>query len=58
MPAHKLVDAPKAPQPPGPFSHATVVGPWVYVSGMGVPLQLSTGTFCGPARLIWQEDRI
>src|SRR5262249_14988099 len=35
MPAHKLVDAPKAPQPPGPFSHATVVGPWVYVSGMG-----------------------
>jgi Endoribonuclease L-PSP len=22
MPAHKLVDAPKAPQPPGPFSHA------------------------------------
>ena len=35
MSAHKLVDAPKAPQPPGPFSHATVVGPWVYVSGMG-----------------------
>ena len=35
MPAHKLVDVPKAPQPPGPFSHATVVGPWVYVSGMG-----------------------
>jgi 2-iminobutanoate/2-iminopropanoate deaminase len=35
MPAHKLVDAPKAPQPPGSFSHATVVGPWVYVSGMG-----------------------
>ena len=35
MPAHRLVDAPKAPQPPGPFSHATVVGPWVYVSGMG-----------------------
>src|SRR5262249_35615985 len=25
----------KAPRPPGPFSHATVVGPWVYVSGMG-----------------------
>jgi 2-iminobutanoate/2-iminopropanoate deaminase len=35
MPAHRLVDAPKAPRPPGPFSHATVVGPWVYVSGMG-----------------------
>src|SRR5262249_11180395 len=35
MPAHRLVDAPKAPQPPGPFSHATVVGPGVYVSGMG-----------------------
>ena len=35
MPAHKLVDAPNAPQAPGPFSHATVVEPWVYVSGMG-----------------------
>jgi 2-iminobutanoate/2-iminopropanoate deaminase len=35
MSAHELVDAPKAPQAPGPFSHATVIGPWVYVSGMG-----------------------
>jgi 2-iminobutanoate/2-iminopropanoate deaminase len=35
MLAHKVVDAPKAPQPPGPFSHATVLGPWVYVSRMG-----------------------
>jgi 2-iminobutanoate/2-iminopropanoate deaminase len=35
MPAHRLVDAPNAPRPPGPFSHATVAGPWVYVSGMG-----------------------
>lgn len=35
MPAHKLVDAPNAPQAPGPFSHGTVVGPWVYISGMG-----------------------
>jgi 2-iminobutanoate/2-iminopropanoate deaminase len=35
MPAHKLVDAPKAPAAPGPFSHATTVGPWVFVSGMG-----------------------
>ena len=35
MPAHKLVHAPKAPAAPGPFSHATVIGPWVYVSGMG-----------------------
>ena len=34
MPAHKLVDAAAAPQAPGPFSHATVVGPWVYVSGL------------------------
>jgi 2-iminobutanoate/2-iminopropanoate deaminase len=31
----RMVDAPDAPRPPGPFSHATVVGPWVYVSGMG-----------------------
>jgi 2-iminobutanoate/2-iminopropanoate deaminase len=35
MPAHTLVHAPKAPAAPGPFSHATTVGPWVYVSGMG-----------------------
>jgi 2-iminobutanoate/2-iminopropanoate deaminase len=35
MPAHELVHAPNAPAAPGPFSHATTVGPWVYVSGMG-----------------------
>jgi 2-iminobutanoate/2-iminopropanoate deaminase len=35
MPAHKLVNATDAPPSPGPFSHATVIGPWVYVSGMG-----------------------
>ena len=35
MPAHKLIDAAKAPAAPGPFSHATTVGPWVFVSGMG-----------------------
>ena len=31
----KLVTAPDAPNPPGPFSHAAVVGDWVYTSGMG-----------------------
>lgn len=31
----ELIDAPAAPTPPGPFSHAAVVEPWVYVSGMG-----------------------
>lgn len=30
-----LVDAADAPAAPGPFSHATVVGEWVYTSGMG-----------------------
>lgn len=35
MAGHKMVNAPAAPQAPGPFSHATVVGPWIYVSGMG-----------------------
>jgi 2-iminobutanoate/2-iminopropanoate deaminase len=35
MASHKMVDASAAPQAPGPFSHATVIGPWVYVSGMG-----------------------
>ena len=35
MTAIQLVNAPAAPTPPGPFSHAAVVGPWVYVSGMG-----------------------
>ncbi len=31
----ELVDAEEAPIPPGPFSHAAVVGPWIYSSGMG-----------------------
>ena len=31
----KLVTALDAPNPPGPFSHAAVVGDWVYTSGMG-----------------------
>ena len=31
----KLVTAPDAPNPPGPFSHAAVVGDWVHTSGMG-----------------------
>ena len=31
----ELVTAPDAPNPPGPFSHAAVVGEWVYTSGMG-----------------------
>jgi 2-iminobutanoate/2-iminopropanoate deaminase len=35
MANHKMVNAPAAPQAPGPFSHATVVGPWIFVSGMG-----------------------
>lgn len=30
-----LVDTPDAPVPPGPFSHAAIVGEWVYTSGMG-----------------------
>ena len=30
-----LVDTDAAPVPPGPFSHATVIGPWVHTSGMG-----------------------
>jgi 2-iminobutanoate/2-iminopropanoate deaminase len=34
-PSHAMIDAPDAPRAPGPFSHATVVGPWVFVSGMG-----------------------
>jgi 2-iminobutanoate/2-iminopropanoate deaminase len=29
------IDVKDAPTPPGPFSHATVVGSWVYTSGMG-----------------------
>mgnify|MGYP003704413763 CR=1 FL=1 len=31
----QLVTAPDAPNPPGPFSHAAVVGDWVHTSGMG-----------------------
>lgn len=31
----RMVNTPEAPTPPGPFSHAVVVGPWVYTSGMG-----------------------
>ncbi|MDP6708670.1 MAG: Rid family detoxifying hydrolase [Alphaproteobacteria bacterium] len=31
----ELVNTEAAPVPPGPFSHAAVVGPWVYSSGMG-----------------------
>ena len=30
-----LIDTDAAPVPPGPFSHATVIGPWVHTSGMG-----------------------
>jgi 2-iminobutanoate/2-iminopropanoate deaminase len=29
------VNVNNAPNPPGPFSHATVVEPWVFTSGMG-----------------------
>ena len=29
------INAEAAPTPPGPFSHATIIGPWVYTSGMG-----------------------
>jgi 2-iminobutanoate/2-iminopropanoate deaminase len=31
----RLHAAPDAPQPPGPFSHASSVGEWVFTSGMG-----------------------
>ena len=31
----ELVNTSEAPVPPGPFSHAAVVGEWVYTSGMG-----------------------
>ncbi len=31
----RLHTAPDAPQPPGPFSHASSVGEWVFTSGMG-----------------------
>lgn len=30
-----LVNTKEAPIPPGPFSHASIVGDWVYTSGMG-----------------------
>lgn len=35
MPEIKLHTAPDAPNPPGPFSHASSVGEWVFSSGMG-----------------------
>ncbi|MEJ0069463.1 MAG: Rid family detoxifying hydrolase [Pseudomonadota bacterium] len=31
----ELVDVADAPRPPGPFSHAAVMGDWVFTSGMG-----------------------
>lgn len=31
----RLHTAPDAPNPPGPFSHASSVGEWVFTSGMG-----------------------
>lgn len=31
----ELVDAPEAPVPPGPFSHAAIFGDLVFTSGMG-----------------------
>jgi 2-iminobutanoate/2-iminopropanoate deaminase len=31
----KLIDVVAAPLPPGPFSHAATVGPFVFTSGMG-----------------------
>lgn len=31
----EYIDVRNAPTPPGPFSHATVVSPWVFTSGMG-----------------------
>lgn len=35
MQAIRLHTAPGAPNPPGPFSHASSVGDWVFSSGMG-----------------------
>jgi 2-iminobutanoate/2-iminopropanoate deaminase len=29
------IDSPRAPVPPGPFSHASVAGPFVFTAGMG-----------------------
>lgn len=31
----QLLDTARAPMPPGPFSHASVVGPFVFTAGMG-----------------------
>jgi 2-iminobutanoate/2-iminopropanoate deaminase len=31
----KLVNSDEAPNAPGPFSHASIVGPWVFTAGMG-----------------------
>jgi 2-iminobutanoate/2-iminopropanoate deaminase len=33
--AVRLIDSTRAPTPPGPFSHASVVGPFVFTAGMG-----------------------
>ena len=33
--AVRLIDSTRAPTPPGPFSHAGVVGPFVFTAGMG-----------------------
>lgn len=33
--AVQLIDSARAPAPPGPFSHASVVGPFVFTAGMG-----------------------
>lgn len=41
--ALREVMAPGAPPVPGPFSHATIVGPWIFTSGMG-GLDPSAGT--------------
>ena len=35
MAGHEFSNSEHAPAPPGPFSHATVIGDWVYPSGMG-----------------------
>lgn len=40
--AVELVNAPAAPAPPGPFTHASVWGPLVFTAGMG-GLDPSTG---------------
>ena len=35
MAGHEFINTAKAPNPPGPFSHATVMDSWVFTSGMG-----------------------